>query len=265
MQPDPDAGHERGIAGVYDIGTVPDRFTRPIETDTLSWPADPPEPETTASTLSTTAPASRSRPDFDDSGIKAAIVQADEYFIQGKFSEAIDAYSTVILIDNTNRNLNLKRGSVYLAKGDIEKAVIDYQLGGKPLPLSVTADSAKLKFGDNVSATVRRGQTLAITKISHLNGHDWLFVAAVNGNDAARGWISKDAVIAKLVEKTASETASALDTSQHTTTRHYSEDVKSHYTTRSPQQRQIEQGRKRDRSYRQRSSPRRTGSRSRRR
>jgi hypothetical protein len=253
------------IAGVYDIGTVPDRVPHSIEAETLSRPAGQPDPEATAATQSPTALTSQSRPDFDDLGIKAAIAQADEYFIQGKFGEAIDAYSSVILIDNTNRNLNLKRGSVYLAKGDIEKAAIDYQLGGKPLPLPVTADSAKLKFGVAVTATVRRGQTLAITKISHLNGRDWLFVAAVNGNDAARGWIPKDAVIAKLAEKTASETASALDTSQHTTTRHYSEDVNSRYAPRPPQQRRIKQGRQRDQSYRQRQFPQRFGGRGRRR
>lgn len=254
------------IAGVYDIGTVPDRTTHSNEAESLSRPASQPDLSATAATQTPTALPSPSHPDSENMGIKAAIAQADEYFVQGKFSEAVDAYSSVLLIDSTNRNLNLKRGSVYLAKGDIEKAVIDYQLGGKPLPLPVTTASAKLKFGDTVTATVRRGQTLAITKISNLNGYEWLFVASVDGNDAARGWIHKDAVIATLAEKTASETTSALNTPQHTTSQHYSGDANSRrYAPQSSRQRRIEQGRQRNQSNRRRPTSKRFGGRSRRR
>ena len=157
--------------------------------------------------------------------------------------EAIQAYSSVLLIDRNNRDLNLKRGSVNLAKGEIEKAVVDYQLGGKPLPLPVTADSAKLQFGSKVSATVKRGQTLSITKLTQLNGQDWLFVAAVDGNDAARGWIRKTAVLGKVAEAAVSEPITSMDSMQPFESGQFSEKGSSRYSPRSPLQRLMEQGR----------------------
>jgi hypothetical protein len=199
----------------------------------------------------------------DDPGIKAAIAQADEYFIQGKLDEAIEAYSTVMLIDSTNRDLNLKRGSVYLAKGDIEQAVIDYQLGGKPLPLPVTAESAKLKSGVEVKATVRRGQTLAITKITEFKGSDWLFVTAVDGNDAARGWIHIDAVTEQPAAKAVSQPATTSRVNQGTPSRYYPDNQNSRYRAQTPLQRLIEQGLQREQLKRQRLAPQRMGGRNR--
>lgn len=246
------------IAGVYDIGMVPDLVSHSLEAEATNPVAADSGPSATSPLGSESSTAAPTGSQFENPGIKAAIDQADEYFVQGMIDEAIDAYSSVILVDSTNRDLYLKRGSVYLAKGDIEKAVVDYQLGGKPLPLPVTKDSAKLQFGTKVTATVKRGQTLSITKITQLKGRDWLFVDAVDGNDAARGWIRKDAVTGQPAEKTITRPVEVMDVNQpatgprYDTVPRYDDGSKSRYDPRSPLQRLLEQNRQRQRIFPQR-------------
>jgi len=164
------------ISGDYEIASVPRRLTAPL-------PGPTPE--------SPRAPAT------DGDGTAAAIAQADEFYRHGEFDQAISAYDTIIMLEPGNKALHLKRGAAHLANGAIDKAVIDYQLGGMPVPLTVAAERATLRDGERVTGTVRQGQTLSVTRITRLGQSDWLWVASVDGSDAARGWVQKEAVTKK--------------------------------------------------------------------
>lgn len=130
----------------------------------------------------------------DNPGVKSLLLQGNNFFATGEYDNAIHAYNNAIMKDPQNPALYVKRGAAYRGKGDIKMAVIDYQAAGQGLMLNVTAATAPLRDGDKVTATVRQGQSLSVTKIQNFSGNDWLWVSTVDGNDAAQGWLQMSAV-----------------------------------------------------------------------
>ena len=136
-------------------------------------------------------------PGSSNSVAASLLRQGDSYYASGDFESAIHSYSNAINLEPNNASLYLKRGAAYQAKGDFKMGVADYQAAGRPLELTVTAAKATIQVGSEVKATVTQGQTLNVGKVKNLSGIDWLWVDAVNGNDAAQGWIAMDAVARK--------------------------------------------------------------------
>jgi uncharacterized caspase-like protein len=115
----------------------------------------------------------------------------DDFRSKGQLEQAIEVYNTVLEQDPENKPGHQKRGSAYLAQNDLTKAMIDYKLGGLPLPARVLPRHAELKLGTESRGTVSQGQTVYVTQA---NG-DWLWVASVDGREGLRGWIRKDAIV----------------------------------------------------------------------
>jgi uncharacterized caspase-like protein len=132
--------------------------------------------------------------DTRDPAVRSLLKLGNNFFATGEYDKAIQAYGNAINIEPRNLSLYVKRGAAHRGRGDIKMAVIDYQTAGQPLSLHVTDASAALRDGDRTTATVNRGQSLSVTKIERLGDSDWLWVAAVDGNDAARGWIAMSSV-----------------------------------------------------------------------
>jgi len=192
------------ISGDYEIASVPRRVTAPLG-------SGDPRPATPGSTPQST-------PADETKGVSAAVKQADEFFRQGNFENAIAAYSAAILIDPRNDEVYRKRGAAYLATGKLDKAVIDYQLGGQPVPLTVTQDRANLRNGKDVNGIVKKGQTLGVTKVQKLGDHQWLWVKSVDGNTGAHGWVLRDAVVKK-TEPARKKPAATANTTPNANTR----------------------------------------------
>ena len=142
----------------------------------------------------TESAAARTPASSDNSAVRSLLKLGNNFFATGEYDKAIQAYSNAINIEPRNLSLYVKRGAAYRGRGDIKMAVIDYQAASQPLTLTVTETSALLRDGDQTTATVQRGQSLSITKVERLGEADWLWVALVDGNDAARGWIQMSAV-----------------------------------------------------------------------
>jgi uncharacterized caspase-like protein len=130
----------------------------------------------------------------DNPAVRVLLKQGNNFFATGQYDKAIGAYGNAINMEPRNLSLYVKRGAAYRGKGELKMAVIDYQTASQPLTLNVTDASAPLRDGDRTTATVKQGQSLSITKIEHLGEADWLWVALVDGNDAAQGWIQMSAV-----------------------------------------------------------------------
>jgi uncharacterized caspase-like protein len=126
--------------------------------------------------------------------VKLLLDQGNNFFATGEYDKAVQAYGNAINMEPQNLSLYVKRGAAYRAKGDVKMAVIDYQTANQPLNLHVTEPSAILRDGERISATLSQGQSLSVTKVQHFGESDWLWVASVDGNDAARGWIQMSSV-----------------------------------------------------------------------
>jgi uncharacterized caspase-like protein len=129
-----------------------------------------------------------------NSAVRSLLMSGNNFFATGEYDKAIQAYGNAIGIEPRNLSLYVKRGAAYRARGDIKMAVIDYQTAGQPLTVNVTEPNALLRDGDLTTATLHQGQSLGVTKIERLGENDWLWVAMVDGNDAAKGWIQMSAV-----------------------------------------------------------------------
>jgi uncharacterized caspase-like protein len=159
----------------------------------ISGPVDA-RPREEAKTTSALPPA-----ESENSVVKALVQQGNNFFATGEYDKALQAYTNAINIEPQNRSVYVKRCATHRAKGDLKMAVADYQASWQTLVLTVTEASSRLQDGQSATATVRQGQSLGITRIQNLGGIDWLWVASVDGNDAARGWIQMKAVEKKAV------------------------------------------------------------------
>ena len=114
------------------------------------------------------------------------------------------AYSKAVAVERDPawlRSAYLKRSTAYVSRGedgDLEQALTDRLAAGKTvLPLMITVEKANLQRGATTAATVRKGQVVNVTHIKPFQGNIWLFVKSVDGNDAAQGYVKKDAVVKK--------------------------------------------------------------------
>ncbi len=147
--------------------------------------------------------------------LNGLLAQGEMYFTRGELAKAIDTYTKAIRVEQDTavlRSAYLKRSAAYVARdgeGDLEQALTDRLAAGQTtLPLAVIAETAELKAGTEVSAVVNRGQVVSVTKITPFKGTTWLYVASVDGDATARGYISQTAV-----------TRSNSSTAEPTTTR----------------------------------------------
>ena len=104
---------------------------------------------------------------------------------QSDIVEAIEYCTDSIRRDPGNTWAHILRASCYSAYGDFAKALEDYKQLGIPLPCHVSAKTAELKLGDEVTATVSWGDKLYVTKAKG----EWLWVDSLGNDQAKEGWI----------------------------------------------------------------------------
>jgi len=119
---------------------------------------------------------------------------------KGQIDQAIQVYDTVLQQDPNNKVALQRRGAAYLARGregDVDRALTDQKAAGLPgIKLSIRSTSSELKLGNTATGEVGKGE---IVRVTQSNGN-WLWVDSVDGNNSLKGWITKEAVIAKRVD-----------------------------------------------------------------
>ncbi len=190
-------------------------YLRPSQ-DQESVPAPRPEPEMEIASASP-AKVSLTKPSLSDAESlppqtpaqavspedKALIEQAAVYLRQGQYDNAIAAYSAILENPSLNhaarQQARKSRGAAYLGRGsknDLNLAIIDQLAAGSDgIRLTVRANSADLKVGAEKMGNVSRGQVLLVTKSMAHATSDWFWVAAVNGDETLRGWVTASAVV----------------------------------------------------------------------
>ncbi|WP_197452034.1 caspase family protein [Rosistilla carotiformis] len=134
---------------------------------------------------------------------KTLFDQAEVYLRQGKYDNAIMAYTAILESDSlspaSRQKARKSRGAAYLGRGtkkDLNYGIIDQLAAGLDgIRVTVRTDAADLKVGTSKSGYVSRGQVLLITKSMEHNALDWFWVAAVNGDETLKGWVPASAVV----------------------------------------------------------------------
>jgi len=187
------------LTGVYELAVVSDT---PIDLSTpkpgdVGLPGAKPM-ENTAKPAETSVAVVAKTVDPDATrnilGSNPALKQANQFVIDGKYPEAIDAFTNVIKLEENKDVLKLAlklRSSAYLsanASENIARALADSQASGsKYLPVTVRRDKAKLMVGTETVATLKVGQALEVSEVQG----DFVAVISVDGNDTITGWIER--------------------------------------------------------------------------
>jgi len=185
------------LTGVYELAVVSDS---PLDLS-MPKPGDVGLPATktvdsTAKPAETSVAAKTVDPDATRNilGSNPALKQANQFVIDGKYQEAIDAFTNVIKLEENKDVLKLAlklRSSAYLssnASENIARALADSQASGsKYLPVTVRRDKARLMVGTETVATLKVGQALEVSEVQG----EFVAVISVDGNDTITGWIEK--------------------------------------------------------------------------
>lgn len=130
-------------------------------------------------------------------GSHPALKQANQLVADGKYEDAISAFTNVIKLEEDKNVLRLAlklRSSAYLsanAAENIVRAISDSQAAGnKYLPVTVRRDQSKLMVGADTVATLKTGQALEVSEVQG----DFVAVISVDGNDTMTGWLHKTAL-----------------------------------------------------------------------
>lgn len=182
------------LTGVYELAVV---SNNPIE---LSMPKAGDIGLPATKTVETAKPAetkvATADPDATRNllGSNPALKQANQFILDGKYQEAIDAFTNVIKLEDNKDVLKLAlklRSSAYLsanASENISRALADSQAAGnKYLPVTVRRDKARLMIGTETVATLKVGQALEVSEVQG----EFVAVMSVDGNDTITGWIER--------------------------------------------------------------------------
>lgn len=135
--------------------------------------------------------------------VKSLFDQAEVYLRQGQYDNAIMAYTAILesstLPTSARQKARKSRGAAYLGRGskkDLNCAIIDQLAAGLDgIRVTVRTESADLQVGTKKSGHVSRGQVLRVTKAMEHNQSDWFWVAAVNGDETLKGWVTSATVV----------------------------------------------------------------------